>query len=51
MTFGALIIMNSGQPALVFIVPATLSSLLFCALVRREMSHFWNGPKVKESLS
>lgn len=51
MTFAALFIMESGQPALVFIVPATLTSLLLCATVRREMSHFWNGPKVKESLN
>ena len=51
MTFAALFLMNSGQPALVFIVPSCLTALLLCATCRGEMSHFWNGPKMKESLN
>lgn len=51
LTFVALILMATGQPALFFLVPSTVGSLLLCAYVRKETNFFWNGPKLKESLN
>jgi len=51
LTFVALILMATGQPALFFLVPSTVGSLLLCAYVRKETTFFWNGPKLKESLN
>jgi hypothetical protein len=49
MTFVALMLMSTGQPALFFLVPSTLGSLFLLCYVRKETKHFWQGPKVKET--
>ena len=50
LTFLALIISGQGQPALFFLVPATLGSLFVLSYVRGELKAFWNGPKFKAGL-
>lgn len=35
-----------GQPALVYLVPACLGTMLFLGWKRRELSELWSGPKV-----
>ncbi len=35
-----------GQPALVYLVPACLGTMLFLGWKRRELSELWLGPKV-----
>lgn len=51
MTFVALLLMSTGQPALFFLVPSTIGSLFLLCYIRKETKHFWNGPKLKESLN
>jgi len=50
LTFLALILTGSGQPALFFLVPCTVGALTVLAYVRGELRPFWNGPKVKENV-
>jgi len=50
LTFLALIITHTGQPALFFLVPCTCGTLALLAYVRKEFRGFWNGPKVKENV-
>ncbi|XP_023820659.1 signal peptide peptidase-like 2B isoform X1 [Oryzias latipes] len=42
-TFVALALMQTGQPALLYLVPCTLLTSLTVALWRRELSQFWTG--------
>ena len=42
-TFVALALMATGQPALLYLVPLTLLTTLFVALRRGELSHMWHG--------
>lgn len=37
---------QTGQPALLYIVPATLGTIFFLGFRRRELSDLWSGPKV-----
>mmetsp|Transcript_39863 Transcript_39863/g.83340 ORF Transcript_39863/g.83340 Transcript_39863/m.83340 type:complete len:177 (+) Transcript_39863:1751-2281(+) len=37
---------NSGQPALLYLVPTCLGTMLFLGWRRRELSDLWRGPKV-----
>lgn len=50
-TFLALIITESGQPALAFIVPSTCIGVALAGCCRKEFKSFWDGPKVKQNLS
>ncbi|CAG5096361.1 Oidioi.mRNA.OKI2018_I69.XSR.g14581.t2.cds [Oikopleura dioica] len=50
-TFLALIITESGQPALAFIVPSTCIGVALVGYCRKELKSFWDGPKVKQNLS
>lgn len=43
MTFVALVLMQRGQPALLYLVPCTLLTSCTVALWRRELGAFWNG--------
>eukprot|EP00057_Strongylocentrotus_purpuratus_P015784 XP_011670258.1 PREDICTED: signal peptide peptidase-like 2B isoform X1 [Strongylocentrotus purpuratus] len=48
-TFVALILMQTGQPALLYLVPCTVLSTLAVAVCRKELSELWNGgPKVRQ---
>ncbi|XP_076414970.1 signal peptide peptidase-like 2B isoform X2 [Peromyscus maniculatus bairdii] len=42
-TFVALVLMQRGQPALLYLVPCTLLTSCTVALWRRELGAFWNG--------
>ncbi|XP_053128637.1 signal peptide peptidase-like 2A isoform X2 [Hemicordylus capensis] len=42
-TFVALVLMKMAQPALLYLVPATLITSTIVALSRKEMKKFWNG--------
>ncbi|XP_062040887.1 signal peptide peptidase-like 2B isoform X3 [Lepus europaeus] len=42
-TFLALVLMQRGQPALLYLVPCTLGTSCAVALWRREMGAFWSG--------
>ncbi|KAL6063127.1 hypothetical protein STEG23_037779 [Scotinomys teguina] len=42
-TFVALVLMQRGQPALLYLVPCTLVTSCTVALWRRELSAFWTG--------
>jgi len=43
LTFVALYFMESGQPALLYLVPCSLMSTVFVALWRKELKDLWNG--------
>ena len=43
LTYGALIVMKSGQPALLYIVPCTLYVVLFVAWLRGDVKQLWEG--------
>jgi signal peptide peptidase-like protein 2B len=43
-TFIALALMATGQPALLYLVPFTLLPTLFVALKRKEVKRLWEGP-------
>lgn len=47
-TFLALILMETGQPALVYIVPITLFTVTVVGLLRRELKALWNGAPLKD---
>lgn len=42
----AVALTKRGQPALVYLVPACLGTILFLGWKRRELSELWSGPKV-----
>eukprot|EP00794_Sanderia_malayensis_P019498 gene19498-21424_t len=42
-TFVALVYMKSGQPALLYLVPAVLLPVLFLSLARKEFKSIWHG--------
>lgn len=42
-TFVALVLMQRGQPALLYLVPCTLLTSCTVALWRRELGAFWTG--------
>uniref|UniRef100_A0A8C5MBC0 Signal peptide peptidase like 2A n=1 Tax=Leptobrachium leishanense TaxID=445787 RepID=A0A8C5MBC0_9ANUR len=42
-TFVVLMVMKSGQPALLYLVPCTLVTCSVIAWIRKEMKKFWNG--------
>ncbi|XP_022252688.1 signal peptide peptidase-like 2B isoform X1 [Limulus polyphemus] len=44
-TFFGLYLMRTPQPALLYLVPATLIPPILLGLVRKELSHIWNGYK------
>lgn len=43
LTFVALVLMKTAQPALLYLVPTTLGSVTFVAVVRREFTVFFTG--------
>ena len=43
LTFVALVLMKTAQPALLYLVPTTLGSVTFVAIVRREFTVFFTG--------
>jgi Signal peptide peptidase len=43
-----LILMRTGQPALLYIVPILLSTVFFIAWRRREFSQLWDGNLVSQ---
>jgi len=45
-TFGALYIMGSGQPALLYIVPLTLGTTVVVGGLRKELRQLWLGEPV-----
>mmetsp|Transcript_72006 Transcript_72006/g.161662 ORF Transcript_72006/g.161662 Transcript_72006/m.161662 type:complete len:124 (+) Transcript_72006:3-374(+) len=45
-TIGALIVMQMGQPALLYLVPCTLGTTLSLAKRRGELSCLWNGTPI-----
>ena len=47
-TFAALYIMKEGQPALVYLVPSTLLTVIIISLIRKEFFDLWNGSCVSE---
>ncbi|XP_049637458.1 signal peptide peptidase-like 2A [Suncus etruscus] len=42
-TFVALVLMEKGQPALLYLVPCTLITVAVVAWIRKEMKMFWKG--------
>ena len=42
-TFVALALMESGQPALLYLVPCTLGTTLVIGLKRKEVKKLWSG--------
>ena len=38
--------MNQPQPALLYLVPCCLGTMLFLGWRKRELSELWNGPKI-----
>lgn len=42
-TFVALLLMDKGQPALLYLVPCTLITVAVVAWIRKEMKMFWEG--------
>jgi len=45
-TFGALAIMGTGQPALLYIVPLTLGTAVVVGWLRKELHQLWIGEPV-----
>jgi hypothetical protein len=45
MANAAVYIMQMGQPALLYLVPCVLGTMLFLAWQREEVADLWNGPK------
>ncbi|PIO33599.1 hypothetical protein AB205_0093720 [Aquarana catesbeiana] len=43
LTFIILMVMKTGQPALLYLVPCTLLTSSVIAWRRKEMKKFWNG--------
>lgn len=50
LTYVGLAIMQSGQPALLYLVPCLLGSVFFVAWRRGEIGELWEGPRVPESV-
>ena len=48
-TFIALVLMETGQPALLYLVPCTLLPTLISALVHREFKQLLLGPRKEEA--
>ena len=42
-TFGALAVMQTGQPALLYLVPCTVLTVIAVAAMRHELAHIWHG--------
>ncbi|XP_072018144.1 signal peptide peptidase-like 2B [Amphiura filiformis] len=42
-TFVALALMQTGQPALLYLVPCTVLTVLMIAAIRGEVAHLWHG--------
>ena len=42
----AVYVMNTGQPALLYLVPMTLGTMYFLGKRNHELGDLWNGPKV-----
>ena len=51
LTFVALLSMKRAQPALIYLVPATLIPVILCALIRKEFSAIWHGRLVWDQAS
>ncbi|KAL8572358.1 hypothetical protein ACOMHN_023127 [Nucella lapillus] len=54
LTGGALYIMKSGQPALLYLVPCTVLTTVVIAALRKELGHMWRGqqcPKKNDDLT
>ena len=49
-TFVALALMESGQPALLYLVPCTLGTTLVIGLKRKEVKKLWRGVYVVSKL-
>ena len=47
-TFVALAIMGSGQPALLYIVPFTLGTTVVIGWLRKELRQLWTGQPVSQ---
>ena len=45
-TFAALYLMKEGQPALVYLVPSTLLTVIVISLIRKEFCNLWHGTYV-----
>ncbi|XP_039385710.1 signal peptide peptidase-like 2B [Mauremys reevesii] len=50
-TFVVSALMQTGQPALLYLVPFTLTTSLIVALLRKELTIFWTGSGFTEDLS
>jgi len=47
-TFGALVMMGRGQPALLYIVPFTLGTSVVVGWMRKELRQMWAGQPVSD---
>jgi hypothetical protein len=45
----AVYVMNMGQPALLYLVPCCLGTMIFLGWRRQELRQLWDGPKVLET--
>lgn len=50
-TFLGLYVMQSGQPALLYIVPCLLLPVFSAAWIRGDLSSLWDGPEIPRGLS
>ena len=50
-TFISLFLMDSAQPALLYIVPCTLLPVMFTACVRGEFKDMWDGDRETQLVS
>eukprot|EP00535_Pseudo-nitzschia_heimii_P006816 CAMPEP_0197185936 /NCGR_PEP_ID=MMETSP1423-20130617/12920_1 /TAXON_ID=476441 /ORGANISM="Pseudo-nitzschia heimii, Strain UNC1101" /LENGTH=792 /DNA_ID=CAMNT_0042637117 /DNA_START=104 /DNA_END=2482 /DNA_ORIENTATION=+ len=46
MANAAVHLMEMGQPALLYLVPCTLGTMIYKGLKRNELTSIWNGPKI-----
>lgn len=51
LTFVALSISNSPQPALLYLVPCTLIAVVLVGWRRGELKALWNGPETQMSIT
>jgi len=49
MAFIAVLVMQMGQPALLYLVPCTVGTVAFVGWRRGELSDLWNGPRFLDS--
>ncbi len=47
-TILVMFIFNHGQPALLYLVPGCIGSVLLCAFMRKEVSDIWNYNETEE---